>query len=696
MPGEIFISYRRADEAWARLLHRELKAEGVEAWYDALIGPGQEWRLATAKALEASQIFVLLFSENAAQSSDIVKELAAATHEKKLVVPVRLQNIEPKGAFLYELASRNWINAYENTEAKLAELARNLARLVKDGVKDESVLPIEHAASGKAKPPWISRNWSAAGGAALIAVAAATGGYYMSTHRPAPALVRAHTGAVRIAVLPFDVLGDDAALRQFSGGLQAEVVAQLNQNQVSVVSGSPGANLKAQGPGAMPVNQQMAYVFAGTIERSGKQLLVRVHLDDARQSVTVWSSEFTGDQGDPRALQDQVSAQTALVGTIVVHNDKLANGDTDAMSLLIKANGGVQSASSRESSWDTAKALVAKFPNNALIHSSFALESIALAIASTPQRAAELRAGAKIEARHALALDPHDPYAYFAQSFLFPSVGHWAERETFLLQGLSVMPQDEVLTNIESNFLREVGRLNDAVAYGRQTQAVLPPTFNRDATLILALSAAGNSFEAGQFADIAAKAWPARGAVWNARFEMAIFNSRWDDALLLLAPGGLVPLPGTVADALSSALKAAKSGEPGAKRRAVRDLVVQLDPTLPWASKAATPPNEVVSPGSVIGMIAILGDKDAAFAQSKAYLKRDSYADSSFLFWPNLAEFRRDPRFIPLATQVGLIDYWRSSGKWPDFCNDKNLPYDCRSNEAEYSPAADIGKSSRQ
>src|SRR5215467_13962542 len=79
MAGEIFISYRRADEAWARLLHARLRAEGVEAWYDALVGPGQDWRVATAKALESSEIFVLLFSENAAQSSDIAKELAAAT-----------------------------------------------------------------------------------------------------------------------------------------------------------------------------------------------------------------------------------------------------------------------------------------------------------------------------------------------------------------------------------------------------------------------------------------------------------------------------------------------------------------------------------------------------------------------------------------------------------------------------------------
>src|SRR5579862_7567661 len=105
MAGEIFISYRRADEAWAQLLHARLQAEGVEAWYDAHVGAGQDWRTATAKALQSSQIFVLLFSASAAQSTDIAKELAAAVFAKKLIIPVRLEDIAPDGAFLYELAS---------------------------------------------------------------------------------------------------------------------------------------------------------------------------------------------------------------------------------------------------------------------------------------------------------------------------------------------------------------------------------------------------------------------------------------------------------------------------------------------------------------------------------------------------------------------------------------------------------------
>src|SRR5450432_4858149 len=133
MAGEIFISYRRADESWARLLHAQLQAEGVDAWFDAQIGAGQDWRTATAKALESSRIFVLLFSTAASESEDIAKELAAAIFSKKLVVPVRIENIQPTGAFLYELASRNWVNAFENTEATLAGLAQSLARMVKDG-----------------------------------------------------------------------------------------------------------------------------------------------------------------------------------------------------------------------------------------------------------------------------------------------------------------------------------------------------------------------------------------------------------------------------------------------------------------------------------------------------------------------------------------------------------------------------------
>jgi hypothetical protein len=48
------------------------------------------------------------------------------------------------------------------------------------------------------------------------------------------------------------------------------------------------------------------------------------------------------------------------------------------------------------------------------------------------------------------------------------------------------------------------------------------------------------------------------------------------------------------------------------------------------------------------------------------------------LFRPAFRNFHRDPRMMQVAARFGLLRYWQSSGKWPDFCFDPDLPYDCR------------------
>jgi tetratricopeptide (TPR) repeat protein len=48
------------------------------------------------------------------------------------------------------------------------------------------------------------------------------------------------------------------------------------------------------------------------------------------------------------------------------------------------------------------------------------------------------------------------------------------------------------------------------------------------------------------------------------------------------------------------------------------------------------------------------------------------------MFRPTLAEFWMDPRSLLFARRAGLLQFWQSSGKWPDFCNARDLPYDCK------------------
>jgi hypothetical protein len=53
------------------------------------------------------------------------------------------------------------------------------------------------------------------------------------------------------------------------------------------------------------------------------------------------------------------------------------------------------------------------------------------------------------------------------------------------------------------------------------------------------------------------------------------------------------------------------------------------------------------------------------------------------LFSPDTAPLRRDPRFMRTAAKLGLVDYWRSSGHWPDFCSQPGMPYDCKAEAAK-------------
>jgi len=47
---------------------------------------------------------------------------------------------------------------------------------------------------------------------------------------------------------------------------------------------------------------------------------------------------------------------------------------------------------------------------------------------------------------------------------------------------------------------------------------------------------------------------------------------------------------------------------------------------------------------------------------------------------------RSDPRFMQVAANLGLVNYWRSTGQWPDFCSEPGLPYDCRAAAKALTP----------
>ena len=677
MAGEIFISYRHADEAWARLLHAQLQAEGVEAWYDAQIGAGQDWRAATAKALQTSRIFVLLFSKAAAESEDIAKELATATFSKKLVVPVRIENIEPTGAFLYELSSRNWVNAFENTEAKLAELAQSLAKLVKAGIADQSIIPFDRNAGAKASPRKGTRAPVLIAAAVAIMAAAAAAAMFWIV--PRPASVPAQPEAARVAVLPFDTLSDGPQARHFADALTDEIVTELNSNRIQVVSREDADTLRGSDRDHKIAELGVALLFDGTVQDDGKTVKVRVHLDDPVRHATLWSGAVDG----PADNSDQLQASMAstIVAVLACSNRALvpAHGLTDPALLsqyLHACDLFVNSGRSRQDIYELLASLrevAAKAPDFAPAHSDLA-KFVFLVPGLPPDQAAPLRQEAEAEAHKALALDPKSPDAYLALSRLLPPTD-WAGREKLLRQGVAGDPDWPHTNGFLGWMLADVGRLQDAAGYLQKAAAA---DLQLDWRPVNARLQCGS----GQFEPATSylvgrlKLKPNDSSTGFNLRRCLKFARRWADlrALAITPAANPADRNDPSSPAYDTYLVAEESGKPADIARA-RNVALAA----PGANAAAI--------ANAIEALSVLGFTDDAFVVANRYIPGEANYYAGFLFFTLTAPLRKDPRFMQLAVRIGLVDYWRSSGHWPDFCADPTLPYNCRAEANRLKPA---------
>jgi TolB-like protein len=667
MAGEIFISYRRADEAWARLLHAQLKAEGVDAWYDAQVGAGQDWRIATARALEASRIFVLLFSTAAAQSEDIAKELAAATVSKKMIVPVRIENIRPSGAFLYELASRNWVNAFENTEAKLAELAQCLARTVKTGVTEESILSFDRHAGVKAPT---HKRWRP-GKALLIAAAAVfllvAAGTAMFLMRPQPPT------ELRIAMLPFDVLSDDKDLSFFAAGLVDEIGGVLAKNQVQTISRSQVAALPAFGREAALAKLGVTFYLGGAVRHDGQMTHVTVHLDNARSHVTLWNAEFTRPLRQTSGLDGEVAAAMTYAVLGLRDNERYGadRNDVQTLSGLMRASDLVNNNDYQQAR-RVMQQLVTRAPTLAVAHSRLAISTAGVAREVPPDQAQPLLVEARNEAQRALQLNPNVGEGYLALAYLLPSAD-WQGREALLLKGSAADPDWPFLPYHVSKHLWTVGDLKGALAVDERGLALMPFHLGLSAQQAIELASLGQLREAKDSVDRVVSLWPSAPRSRQLQFWFTIFFRPPKEALALLdnpelRPDELEP----VAIAAWRDFITAGSGDDAARTKA-KDVMTRMAD------------DRKVDRANAVQALSMLGDVDGAFAQMRKYVDETGgyhrgmlILPPAILFYPTTAAMRRDPRFMPYAASLGLVTYWRATGKWPDFCSEPGLPYDCR------------------
>ena len=112
MAHDVFISYSSRDKPIADAVCANLEAVGVRCWFAPRdIAPGEDWPAAITKAITQSRVMVLVFSPNSNSSEDVSRELFLAANNKLVIIPFKIENIEPEPGKQYYLARTHWLDA---------------------------------------------------------------------------------------------------------------------------------------------------------------------------------------------------------------------------------------------------------------------------------------------------------------------------------------------------------------------------------------------------------------------------------------------------------------------------------------------------------------------------------------------------------------------------------------------------------
>jgi TolB-like protein len=681
--SEIFISYARSTAKDAQRIAAALRALGFGVWRDDQLLPHQSFAHVIRERLIGAKAVIVIWSAEAVQSDWVQSEANHARAERKLVqvridrsrLPMPFDRIQC--ADLSDWTGSQDHQGWRKVVASVAVLARGAGPPPRETEVEAEPVPATGprrsaaAVLFRSRPllPWV------AGLSALVALAGV--GLWLANGRG----TAAHAPR-RIAVVPFDVVRGGAAAKAFASGLLDDLVAAMSANQVEAVSRTDSVALRGPDAAARLDRLGAGLLLDGDVEDDGPSYRVRMHLDDVRDHVTLWSKELSGPESELQALQERVATRAAAVARWAVSPE--LRGQWKNPSLIASYLEGQDEHMNEGGGQDLeiARKIVARAPKFAAGH--LLLAASLIDITRPPEDAppgAQPQAVAESvkEAKTALKLDPKSADAWAILALDTP-LWAWNERERLIAKGLAAEPDNHLVSGTDAWFqLYDVGRTWEAVVLQKHDQPDWVPSLQ---SLASELENALRSDEARLTIARARRLAPDYWEVPISQFSILAGTAQYAAAEALLRdPGVTRRLKPEVIAIYQQALEAAASGD-AAKKKAAADRV----------STAAR--DGTLIHRDALAWLAGLGDLDGAFREADLAftpatlspavgLWYGATGGTGVLFGPATAAMRRDPRFMALAARIGLVDYWRSTGRWPDFCsNQPGLPYDCRAEAA--------------
>lgn len=631
----VFLSYDHDDVQRAAPIAAALEKAGHSVWWDRHIHGGAAFNDEIEAAVEEASAVVVLWSERSIRSTWVRDEAAEGRDQNKLV-PVLLDAVKPPMGF-------RQFQTIDLSRSGRAPNSGSVQQILDSIHKVGGILQARSPAptpTAKAKSPsrFTGRIGRRAGFAiAALVVAAIALAYFLINGRvgrsaPVVAVVAADNGPATRS------LADDLFIKL--GSLQSSNVEALR--------------LVEQGSGADP---DLSFkVSQRTVDG---QALATVALL-AQDGGLMWSREFRQEMRPEADLRQQVAYSAARV--LACTTEAMAPGHQRLADETLKlyvagcARYTVDPAEGPQSFVDIFRKVTELAPD---FEGGWAKLLAAEADALGGGSDAAIRKSLELHIKQARKLNPTMAEAYNAEVWLheYRDINGWMPLAE---AAVAKNPFNASLLRDHSYDMFLVGRMRQGLVYARRAVQADPLSPLGRRNLLLTLAHVGEIEAAKDTLEEAERLWPGASNLVEGRFYLM---AKYDDAaaaLAMLRTGKV--RRAFVSPAMESFLEARIDRSPTNVERAVREA---RDVSKQWFTDYI--------------------DTLAEFRRQEELIKALSeYDPEAFLgtaqvFGAKYSFLRNDIRFMGIMKQWGSqLDYWRKSGKWPDFCFEPGLPYDCK------------------
>ena len=470
------------------------------------------------------------------------------------------------------------------------------------------------------------------------------------------------TDAQSIAVLPFVNMSSDPEQEYFSDGISEELLNQLSKIKDLHVAGRTSSfYFKGRNENLREIGEKLAVanVLEGSVRKSGNRVRVTAQLIKAADGYHLWSESYDRELDDIFTIQDDIAhaVTDALSITLGVGNRCVSTRNIQAYEAYLTGRSlyhqvGRENVLQAIEYLERAVALDPAFIEAIGILAGYYYSAASVHVSD---RAGEFLEKFETTATRAINIAPDSLEALRAQAVLEMTKFNWLTAEQHFKKALSLAPDDSGTNNYYGVFLGYVGRLREATEYFQRVTRIEPLALVAAQALAVFYEAAGDleaslqEIERGRrlAGDPNVNNGPLLVIALN-KGNRAMINEAFEknikaDSVIPTRYQGLTKSMYSLLDDPEAAT--------AELRRVFKDPTYQNSFT-----------------HMVIAFYAsYFGDHALALDIFRELRKANAYTMVE-MWRPMHKPMRQLPGFKDLVRDMGLVDYWRSTDNWGDFC----------------------------